>query len=54
MAAFWFPSNSTASTANTTDWNFASTTTSSNDTWHIRITFDALEDDLGDCGGYIP
>lgn len=51
-ACIWYPSST-----NTTDWNFASTTTSScNDTWHIRITFDATisDDDFGDCGGYIP
>jgi len=58
-ACIWYPSDSaTATTTNTTDWNFASTSTSSsyNDTWHIRITFDASipDDDFGDCGGYIP
>ena len=53
-ASVWYPSSST--TTNTTDWNFASTSTSYNDTWHIKITFDAsvLDDDFGDCGGYIP
>ncbi len=53
-AAVWYPDNST--TTNTTDWNFASTSTSFNDTWHIQITFDASvsDDNFGDCGGYIP
>jgi len=54
----WYPSSTATTTTNTTDWNFASTTTSSyNDTWHIRITFDTsipTEDNFGDCGGYIP
>ncbi len=50
-ACIWYPS-----TANTTDWNFTATTTSSyNDTWHIRITFDdGIDNDFGNCGGYIP
>lgn len=52
-ASLWYPSKSTT---NTTDWNFASTTSTCNDTWHIKITFDASvpEDNFGDCGGYIP
>ena len=55
-ASLWYPTDSTSTTANTTDWNIAATTTSTcNDTWHIRITFDTiLDDDFGDCGGYIP
>jgi len=56
-ASIWYPSDSaTTTTANTTDWNFTSTNTSYNDTWHIRITFDATipDDDFGDCGGYVP
>lgn len=53
-SSIWYPSDS-ATTTNTTDWNFASTTSSWNDTWHIRITFDAsIDDDFGNCGGYIP
>ena len=54
-ASVWYPAGCT--TTSTTDWNFASTTSSYNDTWHIRITFDTntvSDDDFGDCGGYIP
>jgi len=55
-SALWYPDSTATATTNTSDWNFAATTTSTyNDTWHIRITFDTiLDDDFGDCGGYIP
>jgi len=55
--AIWYPSASTATTftANTTDWNFATSSISGNDTWHIRIILDtSIADDYGNCGGYIP
>ncbi len=54
-ASLWYPSSST--TTSTTDWNFATTTSTCNDTWHIRITFDTSsisDGDWGNCGGYIP
>ena len=53
-ASLWYPAAS--ATTNTTDWNFTTTTPSYDDTWHIRITFDASisDDDFGNCGGYIP
>jgi len=53
-ASIWYPGTTTNTT---TDWNFASTTSTCNDTWHIRITFDTsvpLDDNFGNCGGYIP
>jgi len=57
-ASVWYPGDSTTTATGTTDWNFAATTTSNcNDTWHIRITFDAsipLDDNFGNCGGYVP